>query len=220
MTIKAIVFDFDGVCLDTETSRYESWQAIYESFGVTLPLDEWIKNIGHAAYESDPYPYLEKSVGRQLDKEALHALHKRTEVEITNKMPLLPGYADRLHEAKSMGILCAVASSSSHAWVDGHLKYRNLDHFFSTVVCREDTVLHKPHPEPYQTALRRLGVGAEYAVAVEDSPAGVAAARAAGLYTIAVPCSMTVGMNFDHASCRVSSLAEVSWEKVALLLKN
>lgn len=218
MEIKAIVFDFDGVCIDTETARYESWQEIYRSFGVVLPLDEWVKNIGRAAYESDPYPYLEKSVGRALNKEELHTIHKRTEVEITNRMPLMPGLLDRLHEAQSMGTMCAIASSSSHAWVDGHLQHRNIDHFFSTVVCREDTRQHKPDPEPYLTALRRLGVGAEHAVAVEDSPAGVTAARAAGIYTIAVPGCMTAAMNFEHASSRVASLAGVSWRTLAATL--
>jgi len=209
MDLKAVVFDFDGVCIDTEKARFMSWQRIFESFGLELPLDEWLKNIGKATYVSDPFVVLQSMVATDLDRSELHRRHRESEIEIAAGLPVLPGVVERLREARSLGILCAVASSSSHNWVDGHLERRGLRGFFNTVVCREDTESHKPDPAPYIKALDRLGVNSENAVAVEDSPAGVASAKAAGLYCIAVPCSMTLGMDLSVADRLVGSLEEV-----------
>ncbi|MBN1575116.1 MAG: HAD family phosphatase [Chitinispirillaceae bacterium] len=210
MHIKAIIFDFDGVCIDTEAARFMSWQRIYESYNLQLPRDEWVKNIGKAAYVSDPFVLLEQLAGRRLDREALDALHRNTEVEIADTLPLQPGFEALLHEAHALGISRGIASSSSHRWVDDHLKRRGLFDLLDVIVCREDTGTHKPDPEPYLAALRRLGVAGEHAVAVEDSPAGIVSAQAAGLYCIGVPCSMTYDMDMSAADRLVGSLEEVS----------
>lgn len=212
--IKAIVFDFDGVCLDTESARYRSWNAIYSLYNCELPLDEWMKNIGRAKNISDPFELLEHCVGCRLNYTEVHDIHKKNEVEITNRMPFMPGFKERLMEAKALGISCAIASSSSHHWVDGHLKYRSIFHCFSTIICREDVEKHKPDPMPYTTALKKLGVQPEHAVAVEDSPLGVASARSAGMYVIAVPSPMTAAMDFSMAHRRVASLADISWGRL------
>lgn len=210
MDLKAIVFDFDGVCIDTEKARFMSWQRIFESFGLELPRDEWLKNIGKATYVSDPFTVLQSLVTTELDRSELHRRHRESEIEIAARLPVLPGVKELLGEARSLGILCAVASSSSHNWVDGHLERRRLLGFFDTVVCREDTESHKPDPAPYIKALVRLGVNSKNAIAVEDSPAGIASAKAAGLYCIAVPCSMTLGMDMSAADRLTGSLGEVS----------
>jgi len=211
MDIKAVVFDFDGVCIDTETARFRSWQQIYASYGFDLPLDEWIKNIGRATYESDPFPYLEKLAGEPLDREAIHKRHQRAEVEIANGLPLQPGLVERLEEAAELGISCAIASSSSYRWVGGHLDYRSIIRYFRVIICREDTERHKPDPQPYATAVSRLDIAPVNAVAVEDSAPGIASANAAGLFTVAVPCPMTMTMDFSAAGRRVTSLKEISW---------
>ena len=125
-----------------------------------------------------------------------------------------PCSRDRLREARATGVACAIASGSSHQWVDGHLTRRGIMEFFTVTVCREDTEGHKPDPEPYLQALELLGVAAGEAVAIEDSPAGVAAAHAAGLFCIAVPCSMTAGMDFSAAHRSVVSLEEVSLKDI------
>ena len=209
MKFQAVVFDFDGVCIDTEQARFQSWQMIFESFGQELPKDEWIRNIGSAAWVSDPFIILETLVGKKLDRKVYEAMHRVNELEIANAMSLQPGLIDRLREAHAIGTRCAIASSSSHRWVDGHLERRGIRELFATTVCRGDTERHKPDPQPYQFACERLGIAPESALALEDSPAGITAARAAGLYTIAVPCSMTAGMDFSAAHCVVPSLEQV-----------
>jgi beta-phosphoglucomutase-like phosphatase (HAD superfamily) len=133
MDLKAVIFDFDGVCIDTETARYQSWQRIFEMYGFDLPIDEWTKNIGMAAWVSHPFDILQGFVGHPLDRAALEALHRISEVEIANALPLQPGLAERLDEAAVLGIECAIASSSSHRWVDGHLERRGLTRRFKAV---------------------------------------------------------------------------------------
>ena len=209
--IEAVVFDFDGVCIDTEMARFTSWQQIYTSFGLELPMAEWIKNIGKASWVSDPFIYLQRQLGKPLSREELNTRHRVTETAIADTLPLQPGFSARLEEARSLNVPCAIASSSSHNWVDGHLQRRGLFELFSVTVCREDTATHKPEPEPYLSALQRIGINSTHAVAVEDSPPGIASAKAAGLFCIAVPCSITSGMDFSEADLIVSSLEEVSF---------
>ena len=91
MEIRAVVFDFDGVCIDTERARFKSWQMIYESFGLELPRDEWLRNIGRSSWVSDPFIALEKLTGKKLEREAYEAMHRVNELEIANALPLQPG---------------------------------------------------------------------------------------------------------------------------------
>ena len=216
MNLQAVVFDFDGVCIDTEFARFKSWQMIFESFGCVLPKDEWIKNIGSASWVSDPFVILEKMTRKKLDRSVYEAMHRVNEVEITNTMSLQPGLIDRLREAQALNIKCAIASSSSHRWVDGNLERRGIRELFAATVCRSDTERHKPDPQPYTLACERLGVIPEQAIAIEDSPAGVAAARGAGLYTVAVPCSMTADMDFSKANRIIGSLEEISLTAIGM----
>lgn len=211
MQVQAVVFDFDGVILDTEMARFVSWQRIFEQHRQVLPRDAWIRNIGRAEMVVDPYVLLAELVGHSLDHEKLQRLHRQYEMEIAGELPLLPGVADRVHEAAELGIPIAVASSSSHWWVDGHLKRQGLFDVFTTTVCREDTKNHKPDPEPYLVAVHRLGAVPGAAVSIEDSPLGIAAAQAAGLYSIGVACSLTLGLDLSAADRLVRDLTEVSF---------
>ncbi len=208
--VRAVVFDFDGVCIDTETARFLAWKRKFEQYGFELPLEEWVKNIGTATWVSDPFILLEELTGRRIDRAGFEGGLRRSELEIADSFPLQPGLKDRLEEAAGLGISCAIASSSSHQWVDGHLQRRGLTGMFRTTVCREDTSEHKPHPEPYLTALRRLGIPAENGIAIEDSPLGLMSAHSAGLYCIAVPSVLTKHMDFSAAHRVVASLEEVS----------
>jgi HAD superfamily hydrolase (TIGR01509 family) len=128
--------------------------------------------------------------------------------------PVLPGVVNRIQEIKEIGGRIAVASSSSRVWVEGHLRKRNLLQYFDATVCREDTLLHKPDPEPYLTALRRINSYPSYSFAIEDSPLGIEAAIGAGLKCIAVGCSLTKHMDLSKATHIVESLDQVSFTKM------
>lgn len=205
--IKAVVFDFDGLILDTETSDYESWRETYQIYGGELPRELWNSNIG-AIGLFDPYNHLEEQVGRRLDREKVMAERRRRDEELLAAQVVLPGVEAYLTEAREMGLGIGLASSSKHEWVDPHLSRLGLRDYFDVVRCRDDVGDRgKPDPAVYQAAVDSLGVAAGSAVAFEDSPNGALAAKRAGLFCVAVPNQMTRDLSFDHADLRVASLA-------------
>lgn len=205
--IKAVVFDFDGLILDTESTDYESWHETYKVYGGELPRDIWNGNIG-AIGLFDPYSHLEEQVGRRLDRDAVLAERRRRDEELLAAQVVLPGVEAYLSQAREMGLGIGLASSSKHEWVDPHLSRLGLRDYFDVVRCRDDVGDRgKPDPAVYQAAVDGLGVAAGSAVAFEDSPIGALAAKRAGLYCVAVPNQMTRQLSFDHADLRVVSLA-------------
>ncbi len=214
MKLQAVVFDFDGVIIDTEKARYEAIQEIFAGYGQKLPLHVWIKSVGRAAYAIDPFDYLRSVTDEKLDLDLLKSIHKKIEIDLADTLPLLPGVSERIQEVKNNGGLLAVASSSSRAWVEGHLKKRGLLKYFSAIVCRDDTIRHKPDPEPYSTALKLLKCLPENSFAIEDSPLGIASAKAAGLKCIAVGCSLTRDLDLSNAHYVFNTLSEVSFSEL------
>jgi HAD superfamily hydrolase (TIGR01509 family) len=207
--IEAIIFDFDGLILDTETPDYLSWQKMYGEFGLELPLAIWHANIGSADL-FNPYLYLEAQLGRPIDRQAVHAQRKQWDNEFLAAQTILPGVTSVLAEARQLGLKIGLASSSDHAWVDGFLDKLDLVNWFEVVRCRDDVDgRSKPDPAVYLSAIEALGVAPNRALALEDSPNGVAAAKAAGLYCTAVPNQMTHSLNFDQADLRLDTLAQM-----------
>jgi HAD superfamily hydrolase (TIGR01509 family) len=207
--IKAIIFDFDGLIIDSETADYLSWKETYEAYGAEFPLEAWLKNIGSVDL-FDPYAALEALVGRPLDRETVRRQRRQRDDELMAQMPLLPGVAAYLQEARQLGLQTAVASSSSHGWVDPLLERFNLAAQFDHVICRDDADgVGKPDPAVYLAALVVLGVAADEALALEDSPNGMAAAQAAGIFCVVVPNAVTSQMPFSRPDYRLSSLADM-----------
>ncbi len=207
--LKGIVFDFDGVIIDSEKARYDAWQSVYTIYGQTLPLEKWILNIGRASYVTDPHVLLQSLTGLKLSYEELYQKAKEFEFKFAADIPALPGVIGVIDGAYAKDIPMAIASSSSRAWVEGHLKRLQIYNKFTTLVCREDTVTHKPSPEPYVTAVNRLGCRPEDAIAIEDSPLGIDAAISAGLKCIAVGCSITKELDLTKANLQLSSFVNL-----------
>jgi HAD superfamily hydrolase (TIGR01509 family) len=207
--VKLIVFDFDGLILDTEVPVYDAWQELYGEHGHALPFDKWAQCIG-TADTFDPCVDLAERVGRALDAATLRSRHRaRTDVLIANQQ-VLPGVVELLEEARAMGLTLAVASSSSRAWVEGHLERLGLLDRFHTVRCAGDVPRVKPDPALYRAVLEATGVRAADAVALEDSPNGVLAAKRAGMACVAVPNALTARLDLGAADLRLVSLADVS----------
>ncbi|MFC5470702.1 HAD family hydrolase [Cohnella suwonensis] len=198
MAIKAVVFDFDGTLMDTETCAYDVFAEIYGEHGQRLPLTDWERNIGtHDAF--DVYGELERLTGRPIDRKALKARFEAQHVETALKLGLLPGVMERLEEARRSGLTIGLASSSNREWIESHLRRQGIRDYFSAVCTSDDVERVKPDPALYRLAVRKLGVRAEEAVAVEDSVNGLRAAKAAGLFAVAVPNRMTARMDFSEA---------------------
>ena len=210
MAIRALIFDFDGLILDTETPELLAWQEIYRQHGNELPIKVWADCIGRPHGYFDPYAYLEELSGRQVDREVMRARRRVIRRELLAKEGPLPGVETYLREAREMGLKVAVTSSSPTEWVGGHLDRLGLSHLFDCLTCAEHTTTHKPDPAPYLCALRCLSVKASEAFAMEDSPNGVKSAKAAGLYCVAVPNSVTGTLDLSEADTILPSLESLS----------
>ncbi len=189
--IKGIVFDFDGLMVDTETSAYESWMEIFREHNCDLPLSKWGLVLGGSGGEFDPCAYLEEQMGRTLEREAILTRRMQRKTELVAEQPLLPGVLSYLDAAQARGLKVAVASSSSHRWVDTHLERLGVLHRFDAIVCSDDVERVKPAPDLYQTAVARLGLQPHEAIALEDAPNGLHAAQRAGLFAVAVPNALS-----------------------------
>jgi HAD superfamily hydrolase (TIGR01509 family) len=209
--IRGLIFDFDGLILDTEGPEYRSWQGVFQDYGCNLVLSEWARGIGRGVDESpfDPYAALEAACGHALDRAVIRRRRNARYEDLLEGETVLPGVKEYMVAARDRGFVLGVASSSSHAWVDGHLNRLGLRSFIAAVVCADDTGRAKPHPAVYQAVLARLQLLPEEAIAFEDSPAGVAAAHAAGLTCVAVPNSLTCRLPLEHADLRLTSLADM-----------
>ena len=207
--IEAIVFDFDGVIVDTETPDYTTWQGIYESYGVELERELWTGFIGGGSGEFDFYQHLEDLSGIKVDRSELRLRIRSTFYAELDQSPVLPGVMDYIDCAKSMGLKVGLASSSSREWVEGHLGSRGILDRFDDIRGSDDVSEVKPSPELYLRSAKELGVSPRNAVAIEDSARGVTAAKRAGLYCVAVPNSVTEAMDFSLADVRVASLTEM-----------
>ncbi len=209
--IRALIFDFDGLILDTESAEVEAWRAVYAEYGQRFPLDIWVREVvGSTTARFDPAQYLSILTGRALDQNALHEQTRAERLARQAVLPARPGVLSLLRQAQGLRLRLAIASSSSHAWVEGYLHQLGLREIFEVILCREDVERVKPHPDLFLTALRRLALRPDQALVLEDSPNGVLAARRAGLRVVAVPNPVTEGGDFSGADLILPSLAELS----------
>ena len=207
--LRALIFDFDGLIIDSETAIAQSWTQVYASHGLDFPLQLWRRMVGTREHDDLLWNNLAEQTGLTLDIAALEPIRRARGVELANKLPMLPGVAALTSAGRASGLSMAIASSSSDWWVSGHLRRLGLLEAFDVVCTRELAARSKPDPGVYLAALERLGVPARDALALEDSEAGVTAARAAGLRVVAVPGSFSEDMDFSAASVVVASLADV-----------
>jgi HAD superfamily hydrolase (TIGR01509 family) len=210
--IKAVIFDFDGLILETEGPIYQSWQEIFEGHGLQLSFDYWSTIVGTTDVEMEPIELLEKDLGRALDREALEVGRWQREHELILGRPILPGVLDYLESARRLELKIGLASSSPCEWVEGHLSRLGLIDYFESIKASDDVERTKPDPALYLAVLFELGVAPREAVALEDSPNGVTAAKRAGMYCVAVPNELTGRLPINGADLRLESLADLPLE--------
>jgi HAD superfamily hydrolase (TIGR01509 family) len=207
--IRALIFDFDGTIIDSETPVFEGWQATYAEHGHELPLERYVEIIGTAAHTFDPHAHLEGLIGRRLDRERLTAERQEKHRAVIYSNDTLPGVRTWIGEASARRMPLAIASSSQEWWVDSNLTRLKLRENFQVLRTREMVAAAKPAPDLFLAALDGLGLKPHEAIVIEDSAHGVAAAKKAGLFTIAVPNPVTAGLDFSAADLVVASLAEL-----------
>ncbi|WP_214103846.1 HAD family hydrolase [Acrocarpospora catenulata] len=185
MAVRALFLDFDGLICDTERAALRAWQELYASFDLEYPDALWVRMAGNSRGSEVALADLRVKLGRTIGPEVL-AWQRGRRAQLADLEPARPGVPELLTAAAARGVPVSVVSSSPARWVGHHLTRLRLAGF-SSVVTGEDAALHKPSPDLYRVALRRAGVPAGEALAVEDSVIGVRAAKAAGLACVAVP---------------------------------
>jgi HAD superfamily hydrolase (TIGR01509 family) len=207
LPLQAIVFDFDGLIIDSESPIFEIWEEIYRDHGGELTLDHWRHALGtHNGF--DPYAELHRQTGASLDRLVWASRIRDEHWRRCETEPLRPGVAARLAEAGELGLPAAVASSSSAEWVGPWLERHGLRSRLRALCTRDDVARVKPAPDLFLLAAERLGVAPAACVVFDDTPNGVAAAHAAGMWAIAVPGPMTRTLEFPRPHLTLPSLAD------------
>lgn len=215
--IRAIVFDFDGLILDTEVPEFVCWQEIFAAHGAILPLDVWAQCIGSSDHGWSPYTYLAEVSGRTVDTDSIRAARRARVQDLIAAESILPGVEDCIREARRLGVRVGLASSSSRRWVAGHLQRLGFAEEFDVLKTSDDVRKTKPDPELYLAAVAALDVEPVEAIALEDSPHGIAAAKNAGLFCVAVPNQMTSQLDLGGADLRLGSLADMPLGEILAL---
>jgi HAD superfamily hydrolase (TIGR01509 family) len=208
--IRGLLFDFDGLIIDTETASRAGWEWLYRQHGHELPLDLWATLIGTIGAPFDPMAHLEELVGRPLDRAELNERRYAHELSLIEAEELRPGIASYLADAERVGLKRAIVSSSTRRWIDMHLERVERAVGWDAIVTADfDTARAKPRPHLYLEALELLQIAPGEAIAFEDSPNGVAAAKAAGVACVAVPNLMTADLGLERADLVLDSLEQV-----------
>jgi HAD superfamily hydrolase (TIGR01509 family) len=204
--IHALIFDFDGLILDTEIPAFKSWQEIFAEHGRTLRLEDWSVALGGSRAEFDTIGHLEEQLGRALDRDHVLRRRLRRKLELVAEQTVLPGVLEYLDDARRFELKLAVASSSPRSWVADHLERLGILERFDCVITSDDVERVKPNPDLFLAAAAALNVAPVEAIVFEDSPNGIAAARAAGIFCVAIPNALTAQLPIE-ADLRLASMA-------------
>jgi haloacid dehalogenase superfamily, subfamily IA, variant 3 with third motif having DD or ED len=193
--IKALLFDFDGTLVDTESVEFRAWEQTFLAHDVKLVLERY--GVGVGTLEGfDPLTELESLLGHEIDREGVNEGRRALEFELLASEVLRPGVHEYLEAARELGLRVAIVSSASDDWIEGNLARLERSHGWECIVAANGDVSRaKPAPTLYLEALERLGVAAHEAVAFEDSSNGARAAHAAGIFCVAVPNPITAHLD-------------------------
>jgi HAD superfamily hydrolase (TIGR01509 family) len=206
--IDALLFDFDGTIWDSEAAVFRLYRDLYENHGFELPIDRWVAGVGTLA-GFDPADELEAMLGRAIDNDTADPW---ASLEHVGLRPGVEGYIDG---ARERGLSLGIVSSNSAEWVGPHLVRLGIADAWDVILTADgDVAIAKPDPHLYREALRRLGTNPSAAVAIEDSTHGVAAAKAAGIFCVAVPNEVTRRLDLSAADVLVGSLEELPLDRL------
>jgi HAD superfamily hydrolase (TIGR01509 family) len=208
--IRALVFDFDGLILDTETPLIDAYAEVHAAHGVPFDRALFIRSVGHADYAFDPW----HGFSPHADRAALELDRRARKDALLLRQQILPGVVALLDAARNRRLRIGLASNSGHDWVDNHLARLGLLARFEFLACRGDAPSPKPEPDLYKLVLNRFGLRGHEGIAFEDSQTGILAAHRAGLHTVAIPNASTAHHDFALADLRVPSLAAVTLDSI------
>jgi HAD superfamily hydrolase (TIGR01509 family) len=208
MPFRAIIFDMDGVLVDSEPVHFEATRLLLQDHGIVYTPDE----------DENFYGCTDREVFRQLRERYKLTPHEHDLAEhwiervvklLPQRLVPMPGVPDVLEQLRAAGLRLALASSSSPAIIRTTITGLGLDGIFEATVSGRDVALGKPAPDIFLEAARRLSLEPTSCVVIEDSYNGLQAARAAGIPCVVVPCAATAAQDFSEATARLASLLEL-----------
>ncbi len=203
---RGLIFDFDGVLVDTEWAIYQSWVRLYAREGQVIDILTYAPCLGAGYSHWDPAAHLEKLTGRRYDW-AVETPARQAQIEADlAEMGLMPGALELLDWCAEQGIGLTVASSSSRRWVQGWLERLGIFDRFTGTFCRTDGYAVKPDPALFLAAQHCLGLPKEQCLIIEDTENGTLSAANAGIPCVAIPNRMTAACDFSRATFRAASL--------------
>ena len=213
--IKALFFDFDGIVIDTEMPAFQSWQEIYEDFDQVLTVEDWAACLGTVG-GFDPIAHLEQLSGRQVpEPERLIERRWARKLELLESEGLRPGIDGYLDRATVLGLQVAIVSSDTDEWIETNLKRVGRTEGWHYINCANGDVSRaKPSACLYEEALAALHLQQYEAVVFEDSPNGIQAAKAAGLFCVAVPNPVTKPLDLSGADLYLDSFEDMTLDEV------
>lgn len=215
--LDGLLFDFDGLILDTETPIFQAWGDKFREFGQELIIEEWAEILGKSGRDDGPIKSFLKTIGDAKKQQEIFREVSKIELDLVKQQKPLPGAVELIKKAKGDGIKLGIVSSSDREWVHTHLRRLDLLEYFDHTSCSDDVVDAKPDPALYHLGLEKMESSPEKVLVLEDSPNGVLAAKRAGLYCIAVPNKITSQLPFFEnggAPDRVlDSLRDFPWDE-------
>ncbi|MCM3758316.1 HAD family hydrolase [Sporosarcina aquimarina] len=207
---KAVIFDFDGTIIDTESAWFDIYQEILkEQHGFNLTLEEFVKVVGST--DGALFDFIDQSLDVPMDRTVFHNQVNSRFEKIREQLALRDGFLETVKELKERGILLAVASSSKRNWIEGFLTQHGLLEYFPIIVSADDVDEVKPNPAIYEVALERLGVTPDEAIAVEDSYNGSIAAISAGVHCLIIPNDVTRSLSFHEKGQLIESFSDFDY---------
>jgi HAD superfamily hydrolase (TIGR01509 family) len=212
--IRALILDFDGTVIDTETAWYIAFRDAYKEYGVELTLEQYSQCIGTSLHFFNPYEYLVTDLKLPIDLNEFRISVQACHANLMETEQVRPGIVHFLKSAKDQGLKIGLASSSKLEWVNRFLDRLELRDYFQCIRTADDVKHVKPHPELYLQTLNCLEVDAQEAIAIEDSPNGYRAAITAGLHCVVIPNTITQSLKFDSVLHTAASLDEIDFDQL------
>lgn len=214
MAIKGLMFDFDGLIIDTEMPGCNAWAEVFNQYGFSFTIDNWKRTIGTGPTAYNPAVHLSELTEGKVDARKIGIQTMKRTRELIDMQPMLPGVIDFLNNAKELKIPMVMASSSNRSWVEGYLAKLGIRQYFEAVCTSDDVKNVKPDPELYVLAASKIGLSPSQTIAFEDSPNGIRAAKEAGAYCIAIPNEITITMDLSLADRVQKSFIELDLKQL------
>jgi HAD superfamily hydrolase (TIGR01509 family) len=208
MKLEGIVFDLDGVLLDTEYYQWQGWVIPLRKFGIELTKEEYFDYAGKTAAIIEEE--LIKNYDLDVEKGSLFEEKEKLLIEWfqNEELKILPFAVETVEAVKAKGLKVAICSGGPRDEVHLKLERTGLAKYFEVVVSRDDVEKGKPNPDMYLLAVEKIGLRPEECLAFEDTEFGLKAAKSAGLTCLAVPTEYSVKQDFALADGVFSNLKE------------